>query len=706
MKSVERFRRVIFAMAISAAFTAVATTVTPAEQAVAHRWVAAKFRGVTEAPPASVGVEVVTNHDPVQIDTRAGKRLRIADKEYARGLYCHAPSELIVRLPGPGKSFSAIAGVDSNEQTRDGKGSVVFSAKVSSDVKFQSAVIHEGMVGVPVIVDLGGATEFVLAVGDAGDGISCDQADWADACATLVDGTVLPLGDLPLIERDASFTPSTVPPFSFTYAGAAFPECLAMTAEWKVTRDVSSIDAQRNRHRVVCTHGPTGLEVRCEAIEYRDFPTVEWTLYFKNGGSADTPILEQINALDMALQRRGAGEFALHHHTGSPYSATDYQPFTTALAPKSEKRIATNGGRPTDSNLPYFNVEAGGEGVIAVLGWPGQWSATFTRDGASGLRVRGGQELTHFVLHPGEEVRSPLVALQFYKGDYFRSQNLWRRWMVAHNLPRPGGNLPPAPEMAACSSHQFGEMINANEENQILFVERYLEEKLPMDYWWMDAGWYPNATGWPNTGTWEIDTKRFPNGLRAITDHAHAKGVKSIVWFEPERVTPGTWLYEQHPDWLLGVDGKQKLLNLGNPDARTWLTDHVDGLLTSQGIDLYRQDFNMEPLDYWRKNDAPDRQGITEIRHVTGYLAYWDELRRRHPNMLIDSCASGGRRNDLETLRRAVPLLRSDFILEPVSQQLHTYGVSFWFPFYGTGVNSFDPYVFRSQMCPACYCVL
>ena len=216
----------------------------------------------------------------------------------------------------------------------------------------------------------------------------------------------------------------------------------------------------------------------------------------------------------------------------------------------------------------------------------------------------------------------------------------------------------------------------------------------------MDAGWYFNKTGWPNTGTWEVDTGRFPRGLRAITDHAHERGVKSIVWFEPERVTPGTWLYETHPEWLLGRDGEQKLLDLGNPEARQWLTDHVDGLLVSQGIDLYRQDFNMDPLEYWRNNDAPDRQGITEIRHVVGYLAYWDELRRRHPDMLIDTCASGGRRNDIETLRRAVPLLRSDFILDPLAQQLHTYGIASWIPFFGTAIKSTDPYVFRSQMCP------
>jgi len=68
--------------------------------------------------------------------------------------------------------------------------------------------------------------------------------------------------------------------------------------------------------------------------------------------------------------------------------------------------------------------------------------------------------------------------------------------------------------------------------------------------------------------------------------------------------------------------------------------------------------------------------------------------------MLIDTCASGGRRNDLETLRRAVPLLRSDYILEPVGQQNHTFGIASWIPYYGTGVNNADPYTFRSQMCP------
>jgi hypothetical protein len=165
-------------------------------------------------------------------------------------------------------------------------------------------------------------------------------------------------------------------------------------------------------------------------------------------------------------------------------------------------------------------------------------------------------------------------------------------------------------------------------------LDRYLEESLKPDWWWNDAGWYVNNGNWHNTGTWEGDTKRYPNGLRGLNDYAHAKGMQTIVWFEPERVTPSTWLADTHPEWILG-GSNGGLLNLGNPQAWNWLTNHVDKFLTEQGIDHYRQDFNLDPLSYWRKNDTEDRQGITEIKHVTGHLAFWDELRRRHPDMLI-----------------------------------------------------------------------
>jgi len=183
--------------------------------------------------------------------------------------------------------------------------------------------------------------------------------------------------------------------------------------------------------------------------------------------------------------------------------------------------------------------------------------------------------------------------------------------------------------------------------------------------------------------------------------------MKFVLWFEPERVgNPDSWLSKNHPEWLLPGTSHGALLNEGNPEALNWLINHIDEMIKSQGIDWYREDMNGGgPLPAWRKNDPADRQGITENLYVQGHLAFWDALKQRNPELRIDACASGGRRNDLETMKRAVPLLRSDFqwltmanVVE--GNQGHTYGLSSWFPFQGTGVYFYDSYSFRSFYIP------
>ncbi|MBL9135319.1 MAG: alpha-galactosidase [Verrucomicrobiales bacterium] len=504
-------------------------------------------------------------------------------------------------------------------------------------------------------------------------------------------------------------------PFSFLLDHQASADFLP---KWRIDRTNRPLDSHRTEYTTVFTDPHHTLTVRWQIVVDTEFPAVEWTVHLANRGPQPTGIIEEVQALDTDFAASRGGSFTLHHAVGSPAEPRSFEPLVTAIGPGQETRVATTGGRPSNAAMPYWNLDTGGQGAVFAVGWPGQWAADFRHVDSGKLRIRAGQERTRFRLEAGEEVRGPLLALVFWTGDRQHGHNLWRSWLLARNLPRTRDGLPPT-QLVACSSHQFNEMLEANEENQKLFIDRYLQERLPIRYWWMDAGWYVNSGSWVNTGTWQIDTKRFPRGLRAVTDHAHAKGVRSIVWFEPERVTPGTWLYDQHPDWLLSDSPdkpdpkKQRLLNLGHPEARRWLTDHIDGLIQEQGIDLYRQDFNVDPLNFWRANDAPDRQGITEIRYVSGYLAFWDELRRRHPDLIIDSCASGGRRNDLETVRRSVPLLRDDHLFEPIGQQAHTYGISFWLPYHGTGTlvgpsrifplpaGKVDVNMFRSHMAPS-----
>jgi alpha-galactosidase len=505
-------------------------------------------------------------------------------------------------------------------------------------------------------------------------------------------------------------------PFSFKLGNESSADVLGRSR--RVAMDVK-LDANRSQRTITWRDDNSGLETKVVAVEYADFPSVEWTVYLKNFGKADTEILSEIEAIDLTHPLASDVKAVLHHQKGSNAVPNDFEPYQKDLTVGADAKFAAAGGRGTNGDWPYFNINWGDGGFIVVMGWPGQWDLTFNR-GDVGVALRGGQEQARFKLLPSESARTPLIVVQPYAADWLRGQNVWRRWFVDHNLPRSQGKLPP-PQLCACSSHQFNEMLNANEQNQIEMIDRYLEEKFPLDYWWMDAGWYPNGGSWAQTGTWEVDKKRFPNGLRAITDYGRKRGVRSIVWFEPERVNPGTWLYDERPEWLLtpppnpgnqAYDNSWRLLNLGNPEVRAWLTQHVSGLIKSEGIDLYRQDFNVDPLMFWRNGEAEDRQGITENHYIVGYLDYWDSLLGAFPNLRIDNCASGGRRIDLETSRRSVPLLRSDALFEPTGQQAHHYGLSLWLPYHGTGTligksaiglntsEGISEYDFRSHMSP------
>ncbi|MBN1421365.1 MAG: alpha-galactosidase [Planctomycetes bacterium] len=482
--------------------------------------------------------------------------------------------------------------------------------------------------------------------------------------------------------------------FSFTYGGAASQDLLGT---WRRTAASRDLGGGRIERSIAWTDPKTGLAVRCIAVASAAFPAIEWTVYLKNGGAADTPIIEDLRAIDLRWRRDATGDFVLHHHRGDICAAESFAPMTSALDGPA-MHFAPVGGRPSNGAWPYFHLELGGGGILIAIGWPGQWAAEFAREGDDAVRIRAGQERTHFLLHSGEEVRTPLIAILFHEGDWIRGQNIWRRWMLEENHPKDHGK-PLRPMLAGCSGWHFPKLM-CNQAGEIEFIDRYLAEGIRLDLWWMDAGWYPcDGVGWPKVGTWEVDAKRYPGGLRAVADHAHAKGLGTVVWFEPERVHAGTWLAAHHPEWIHGGAGGG-LLDLGNPAARAWITDRVDALISTEGVDLYRQDFNIDPLPFWRGADPPDRQGIAEMRHIEGYLAFWDELRRRHPGMLIDSCASGGRRNDLETMRRAVPLLRSDFEFQADGNQCHTYGFDLWLPYHSLGNRDIDPYSFRSNLSP------
>ena len=492
----------------------------------------------------------------------------------------------------------------------------------------------------------------------------------------------------------AQWLPDDAPPLAFSYGGRPVAELLHA---WRVTRTAGGAGGTRT----VAWHDPqTGLECRLEQQQFQSYPAVEWMLHLKNRGSEDTPLIEDIRPLAMAWQ--AAGDAHLRRSVGSQCRPDDFSYRIDDLPRGETIRMAAGGGRSSNAWLPFFNLQTDDTGVIIAIGWTGQWAAEFARDEQGRIAVSAGQELTRLVLRPGEEIRTPRILLLFWDGDPQASHNLLRRFLLTHHVPKVGGQPIEAPVCAAT----WGGMES---EHHLQQIEDIRKHRLPYDYYWIDAGWYgPEGSFSPDVytgewakyvGHWNINSRAHPNGLKPLADAAHEAGLKFLLWFEPERALCGTPWTEEFPEWFLGErkPGANLLFNLGDPDARHFLTEFISNFIREVGIDCYRQDFNFEPLPYWRAADAPDRQGMTEIRYVEGHYQFWDDLLRQHPGLLIDNCSSGGRRIDLETISRSIPLWRSDYQcnpdVDPAGCQTQTHGLSYWIPLHGCGTcgGTHDP---------------
>ena len=487
---------------------------------------------------------------------------------------------------------------------------------------------------------------------------------------------------------------ASAPPFSFRYGGVESAELLKTWSRKTVSTDA----ADRVRHHVTWSDPKSGLQVTAVVSNFKRYPAADWVLYFENQGRHDTPILENIQALDVVLQTSAAKEAViLHQLTGDQCNEHSFLPIATILEAGKSFCMAPQGGRPSNTSaFPFFNLQYGSRGMIVAIGWSGQWAARLQRSAAGPTRLQAGMEKTHLVLHPGERIRSPRILLMPWSGDRIAAHQRFRRLLMFHYAPKLAGRPLQLPFAAQCFDRYSWSRPNwSTEAGQIAAAK--VSHDVGCTYHWLDAAWFP--FGFPNgVGSWFCDAKKFPRGLKPVSDACHRDGLKFILWFEPERVAKGSQIAKEHPEFVFGGE-EGGLFNLGDPAARRWLTDLLSQRITEFGLDVYRNDFNIDPLDFWRRHDAADRQGMTEIRYVEGQYAMWDELIARHPGLWIDNCASGGRRIDLETCMRSVPLWRSDTSCSPghpLWNQTQTQGLALYIPLFTACCWSPDGYDMRS----------
>jgi len=423
------------------------------------------------------------------------------------------------------------------------------------------------------------------------------------------------------------------------------------------------------------------LQITVVSTLYPSYGAFDYAVYFTNCGEENSAVLSGVLACDMEVS--GANPKLKGIMGDYDYR---YEPYEQDLSIEPVNFTSTR-GRPSHTHFPYFNLESDCGGRMIAVGWAGTWQADFVYDAETEKTRFSALGTVGFnaYLKPGETVRTPLIAMLLYE-DCLKATNLWRKWMIECNMPKENGNSDTViqphtlfmlafdtgkPNSDGCISEDYTTWKKS--------LDALYSHGVDVDVVHYDAGWYSDPNGetvptdwWGTVGSWEMDAVKWPSGTfdeRLAYQRAH--GSKMMMWFEPERVSYLDGLaknYGYDKKWAISRPGDNGIINnIGVPECRKWTLGRITRAMTKYGVDLYREDFNIDPAPFWLENDkalGENRNGITENLYVQGHYALWDELidfcANNNKCAFLDSCASGGGRNDLESMRRAVPLLRSD----------------------------------------------
>ena len=507
-------------------------------------------------------------------------------------------------------------------------------------------------------------------------------------------------------------------PHAFKYGDAAFAD---LAATGKVVRETAS--------RTVLVHewtSPDGrMLLRTTETAYKNFPVREYLPELVCVGDEPTDIVDDFRSVSISRATSNATVRALR---GTVCSPQDFEPVTVALGERGTDSCSfvAAEGRSSAQWMPWLGIDfPEGDGVEIAVGWSGAWRADAALANGA-FSFSAGMVKTHFRLLPGETLRQPSVLVFTRKrGVSPRAmQTLVHRFMLDEKCPRDaqGRLIKPILPITAGGGNKTPAMMHK-------IIDWSVVNKMPFDCFWVDAGWNGPAhmpdlisncgNMWYRfVGDWCFNPTVHPDGsLAKVADAAHAAGMRMLLWVEPERCVgePPTPLFSEHRDWLLPAkdeqvrDKSQFNVDLGNPAAREWVTETISRLVRENKLDIYRQDFNLNTLPLWQGNDAPDRQGVTEAKYIAGLYAFWDALRARFPHLLVENCASGGRRLDFEAVSRSHSYCRTDYAighhngpLQVLDVQNVTLNTLAYQPFQGsetTPAQFFDDYGFFSSVC-------
>ncbi|WP_276924514.1 alpha-galactosidase [Faecalibaculum rodentium] len=289
-------------------------------------------------------------------------------------------------------------------------------------------------------------------------------------------------------------------------------------------------------------------------------------------------------------------------------------------------------------------------------------------------------------LQPGESFQTPEAVLVYaQKGLNAMSQAF--HGLFRERLAR--GRFRDEPRPLLLNSWE-GIYMDVDEARVLEMAQATAD--LGLEMFVLDDGWFKGRdTDSTSLGDWVTDSRKLPSGLGSLSRKVEDMGIQFGLWFEPEMISMDSDLYRSHPDWLMHTPGrristgrKQFVLDFANPEVVTYIGDAMEKVLDEASISYIKWDMNRSLSEVYSLHYPADQQGTIYHRFILGVYALYDRLTKAHPEILFESCASGGARFDPGMLYYAPQTWTSDDT-DAVERLKIQYGTSMLYPISSMG---------------------
>ncbi len=378
---------------------------------------------------------------------------------------------------------------------------------------------------------------------------------------------------------------------------------------------------------------------------------------FASGVMSMATELQNLGSSDYLLDRCMAASFLV------PAGKVDVVSFSGMWGREFQTRRETLGngiwaqesrrGRTSHDRFPMLRFDGEGQTFGVTLGWSGNHQAVIDR-------LDDGRRLVHLgeLFEPGEMILASGASYQSPVAYAGADSAAFHAFVRNDLLTWQGGKMSPRPvTLNTWEGNYFDHQMDS------LKAQATSAAELGIERFVLDDGWFGKRDDdTTSLGDWDIDTRKYPDGLKPLIDHVTGLGMQFGIWFEPEMINPVSELYKAHPDWVLQVEGRplllsrnQLVLDLTREEVSDYLFEKIDAVLAGHAISYIKWDMNRD------LTHAGGRDGKAKIAAQTrAVYALMDRIRAAHPSVEIESCASGGGRIDYGALARTHRVWTSD----------------------------------------------